>query len=169
MIDPAINLLVTLAFVVLFGNAAATKLRALPIFTATLADYRLIPRAFLRVAGVLVIAIEGVVAAGLIWPDARGACGVIGAGVLLVYGAAIAINLIRGRPEIDCGCSLQRRPIAYWMVVRNLLFALALLVLALPIAPRPLVAGDVATIGGALLVTTLLYGSLDLLLSPEHS
>jgi hypothetical protein len=169
VIDPAINLLITLAFVALFGSAALMKLRAPPIFTATLADYRLIPRGLLHVTGWLVIALEVAVAAGLVWQEARGLCAVIGAGVLLLYAAAIGINLIRGRHEIDCGCSLQRRPIGRWMVVRNVLFAAALLVLALPVTPRALAASDVATIGAALLVLALLYGSLDLLLSPEHS
>jgi hypothetical protein len=169
VIDPVIHLLIALAFVALFGSAAAAKLRAPAIFRATLADYRLVPRAVLHVASGLVIGVEVAVAVGLIWPATRAACSVIGAGVMLLYGAAIAINLARGRREIDCGCSLRRRPIGRWMVVRNLLFAVVLPVLALPVGPRELGTGDIATLGAALLVLTLLYGSLDLLLSPEHS
>ena len=167
-----LNLLLTLAFVALFGSAAAMKLRSPAMFVATLADYRLIPRALLQVTGTLVIALEALVAASLLWPPTRAAAGVIGAGLLFAYGAAIAINLIRGRREIDCGCSLRRRPIGRWMVVRNLIFAAALLVTALPVAPRALGSGDLATIAAGLLVLALLYGSLDLLLgrfSPEHS
>jgi hypothetical protein len=88
----------------------------------------------------------------------------MGAGLLLVYGAGIAINLTRGRREIDCGCSLRRRPIGRWMVVRNALLAAALLVCAAPIAERPLGVTDVVTIGAGLLVLILLYAALDLLL-----
>lgn len=178
MIDPTINLLLALAFVALFGSAAVMKMRAPAIFLATLADYRLVPRSVLPMAGVLVIALEVAVAVGLIWPTTRAASGVIGAGVMVLYGAAIGINLVRGRREIDCGCSLRRRPIGRWMVARNLFFAAALLVAALPVAPRALGIGDVATIAAGLAVLALLYGSLDLLLgrpdlrrpfSPEHS
>ena len=178
MIDPAISLLLTLAFAALFASAVAMKLRAPAIFVATLADYRLVPRVLLRATGALVVALEVVVAIGLLWPTTRSVSGVVGAGVMVLYGAAIAINLVRGRREIDCGCSLRRRPIGRWMVVRNLVFATALLVIALPVAPRALSVGDVATIAAGLLVLALLYGSLDLLLgrpdlrrpfSPEHS
>jgi hypothetical protein len=172
VIDPTINVLLALAFVALFGSAAAMKLRAPAIFVATLADYRLIPRQLLQLTGGLIIAVELAVAIGLIWPSSRAASSIIGAGVLLAYGAAIAINLVRGRREIDCGCSLKRRPIGSWMVVRNLLFAVSLLVVTLPVATRPLGFGDGATIAAGLLVLALLYGSLDLLLgrfSPEHS
>jgi hypothetical protein len=178
MIDPTFNLLLTLAFAALFASAAVMKLRAPAIFVATLADYRLVPRPLLQVSGVLVVALEAGVAAGLLWSTTRAVSSVIGAGLMLTYGAAIAINLIRGRREIDCGCSLQRRPIGRWMVVRNVIFAAALLVVAVPVAPRALGAGDVATIAAGLLVLALLYGSLDLLLgrpdlrrplSPEHS
>jgi len=178
MIDPAIHLLLALAFVALLASAAAMKLRRPAIFVATLADYRLVPRALLPVTGMLVIALEVGVAAGLIWPTTRAASSVIGAGLLLAYGLAIAINLVRGRREIDCGCSLRRRPIGRWMVARNLIFAAVLLVIALPVAPRALGVGDIATIAAGLLVLALLYGSLDLLLgrpglrrplSPEHS
>jgi hypothetical protein len=178
MIDPIINLLLAFAFVALFASAAVMKLRAPAIFVATLADYRLIPRPLLQVTGALVIALEVGVAIGLIWPTSRAAASVVGAGVMVLYGAAIGINLVRGRREIDCGCSLQRRPIGPWMVVRNLVFAAALLVVMLPVGARPLGVGDVATVGAGLLVLALLYGSLDLLLgrpdlrrpfSPEHS
>jgi methylamine utilization protein MauE len=178
MIDPTVSLLLALAFAALFGSAAGMKVRAPAIFVATLADYRLVPRALLQATGFLVIAIEVAVAIGLLWPATRAASGVIGASLLGVYGLAIAINLARGRQEIDCGCSLRRRPIGRWMVARNFVFAAALLVVTLPVAARPLGFGDAATIGAGLLVLALLYGSLDLLLgrpdlrrpfSPEHS
>lgn len=174
MIDPTVSVLIALAFAALFASAAAMKLRATAIFTATLADYRLVPRAFLPVTSVLVIVVELAVVIGLIGPTTRVMSAALGSGVMLLYGAAIAINLARGRHTIDCGCSLQRRPIGRWMVVRNLLFAAALSVpAAVPVAPRAFGAGDVATISAGLLVLALLYASLDLLLgrspSPEHS
>lgn len=175
--DPALAWLVALAFAALFGSAAFLKLRESAAFVATLADYRLVPRKMSGLAGVAVIALEGAVTVGLLWPATRAACAVIGAGLMVVYALAIAINLIRGRREIDCGCSLQRRPIGRWMVIRNLLFAAALLILTLPVAQRPLSIGDAATIAAGVFVLALLYVSLDLLLgrpdagrhpTPEH-
>jgi hypothetical protein len=177
MIDLALAWLVALAFAALFSSAALTKLRAPAVFFATLDDYRLVPRALSRVAGAIVIALECTVAAGLIWPASRAASAVVGATLFLLYAASIAINLIRGRREIDCGCSLQRRPIGRWMVVRNLIFAAALMTLVLPVVQRPLGIGDAATIAAGVCVLALLYVSLDLLLgrpdagrnpTPEH-
>jgi hypothetical protein len=173
MIDPSVSLLVALAFAALFGSAAVTKLRAPAIFVATLADYRIVPRALVPTTGALVITLEGAVALGLVLPATRAVCALAGAGLLLVYGAAIAINLVRGRREIDCGCSLQRRPIGRWMVVRNVSLAAALLVCAVPISERALGIADAVTIGAGLFVLILLYASLDLLLGRkpawEHS
>jgi methylamine utilization protein MauE len=164
MIDPVLEWLIALAFAVLFASAASLKLRESAAFVATLADYRLVPRKMSGLAGVLIIAVECAVAAGLLWPATRATSGLIGAGLMLIYGSAIAVNLIRGRHEIDCGCSLQRRPIGRWMVIRNLIFAAALSILALPVAERPLGVGDLATITAGVFVLALLYVSLDLLL-----
>ena len=168
MIDPTINLLVALAFAALFGNSALLKLRAPAIFAATLADYRVIPRASVPAMGVLVVALEAALALGLLWPTTRAMSAAVGAGLLLVYAAAIAVNLVRGRREIDCGCSLQRRPIGRWMVIRNLSLAAALLVCAVPIVARALGVADAATIGAGLLVLILLYTSVDHLFTWEH-
>jgi methylamine dehydrogenase accessory protein MauD len=65
-------------------------------------------------------------------------------GLLIAYAAALGVNLIRGRRELDCGCGMSgnRRPIAAWMVWRNLFVALALGIAVLPWAARPLDAAD---------------------------
>jgi hypothetical protein len=164
MIDPVLQWLVALAFAALFGSAAFSKLRESAVFIATLEDYRLVPRKMSGLVGVLIISLECAVAAGLLWPATRATSGLIGAGLMLIYGSAIAVHLIRGRREIDCGCSLQRRPIARWMVVRNLIFAAMLSALTLGIAERPLGIGDAATITAGVFVLALLYVSFDLLL-----
>ena len=62
------------------------------------------------------------------WPSAlalaarraRGAL-VAAAALLAAYGAAIGVNLARGRRHIDCGCvgPAARRPIGGWLVARN--------------------------------------------------
>jgi hypothetical protein len=89
---------------------------------------------------------------------------VVGAALLLVYAGAIGVNLLRGRRDIDCGCTLQHRPIGGWMIFRNGLLAALLLTLAWPVSNRPLGWPDMATITATLLVMTLLYVSADLLL-----
>src|SRR2546428_13263493 len=112
--DPAIDATLRAALGLLFLVAAVHKLRDFGRFRATLAEYRLLPRAVLPVAAGLVLVAELSVAAMLVTP-ARGAPGPLAAcAILVVYATAIAINLARGRRHIDCGCAgpAGRRPIS---------------------------------------------------------
>ena len=60
---------------------------------------------------------------------------------------------------------MSPRPIAPWMVARNLMLALLLLAVTLvPWKTRPLSPVDVLTVGGGVVIATLLYLSLDQLL-----
>src|SRR5262249_43406760 len=58
--------------------------------------------------------------------------------LLGLYAGAIAINLARGRRDIDCGCAgpAARRPISGWLVARNLVLAGIALAGCAPLAPR---------------------------------
>jgi len=86
--------------------------------------------------------------------------------VLIVYAFGMAINLARGRRDLDCGCGTarDRRSIAAWMVWRNLFLAAALGIAAFPWSPRPLDLSDLLTVMGGLTVGVILYLALDRLL-----
>lgn len=162
--DPTIHMLIAAGLAALFGTAAVHKMRAPAMFVATLGNYRVLPARLLSAAAVLVIALEFALTAGLLWPATRAVSGVVGASLLLVYAAAIAINLRRGRGDLDCGCTLQRRPIGAWMVTRNSVLATAALSLVIPTSNRTIQFADAATIVVALCVIMLLYAAADLLL-----
>ena len=89
-----------------------------------------------------------------------------GVALLLSYAAGIGMNLARGRVDLDCGCAgfTDRRPIAAWMVWRNLLLSLLLASTLLPWSVRPLTGTDAVTIVGGVLAATVLYAALDRLL-----
>jgi Methylamine utilisation protein MauE len=76
------------------------------------------------------------------------------------------VNLARGRGELDCGCGAgdASRPIAPWMVTRNLVLALALATTLVPWRLRPLLPTDALTVGAGVTVATLLYSCLERLL-----
>src|SRR5437870_1480218 len=128
--DPVIDLTLRTALALLFFVAAGHKLRDLDRFRATLAEYRLLPAGLVPLAAALVVAVEVAAAGALLVPGARAAGLVVAAALLALYGAAIAINLARGRRDIDCGCAgpAVRRPITGALVARNA--ALAALALA---------------------------------------
>jgi len=165
MLDPAIGVLLCGCLALLFAGAALHKLRGLASFAEVLRAYRVLPAGFTRLAPLVPLA-ELAVAAGLATAATRSAAALGGAGLLLAYAAAIGVNLGRGRHHLACGCGGpdEARPIAPWMVARNLVLALALAVTLLPWRARPLLPTDILTIGAGAAVAALLYMCLDRLL-----
>ena len=166
MLDPSPGILLVAALVLLFASAAWHKARALTEFTAVFVAYRMLPAAIGRRVAWLVPALEFAVAAGLPWAWSRPAAAIAGSALLIAYAGGIALNLARGRRDLDCGCAGpgDRRPIAGWMVGRNLLLIAALGLAAMPWSPRALIAVDALTIAGGLAVAVFLYTALDRLL-----
>lgn len=164
MLDPAIGTLLAGCYALLFASAALHKLLDLRSFAAVLDAYALLP-GLGRLAPAVPVA-ELSVAAGVLAGSARlwGAFG--GAMLLCAYAGAIALNLRRGRTDLACGCGgpNERRPIARWMVWRNLALALALGGAALPWSHRPMLAMDALTVAAGVATAAFLYVSLDRLL-----
>ena len=115
-----------------FGVGAAEKLRDPAIFVRAVGQYRLLPPALARPAAYALIAAEVLVAGGLLWLP--GAWGPLAAIALLgLFALAMAVNLLRGRRQIACGCSYgaKAETIGWGLVARNgLLAAVALTGLA---------------------------------------
>ena len=165
--DPVIDATLRTALALLFFVAAGHKLRDLGRFRATLAEYRLLPAGLVPLAAALVVGAEAAAAGALLVPGTRATGLVSAATLLLVYGAAVAINLARGRRDIDCGCAgpAVRRPISGWLVARNAALAAAALAAVAPVRPRPLVWVDALTVMGATATLAALYASVDRLLA----
>jgi hypothetical protein len=162
--DPAVDLTLRAALVLLFAVAALHKVRDLRHFAATLGEYRLIPRRLSGAAAVLLVATEAATAAAL-WTHRR--LGLAAAAALLgAYAGAMAINLARGRRHIDCGCAGPgaRRPISGWLVGRNLALAGAALVALAPVAARPLLWIDGVTVVAATVTLAACWAASDRLL-----
>jgi hypothetical protein len=165
MIDPAVGALLAAAFALLFVSAALHKLFDRERLAQVVRAYALVPDVLARLSW-LVPLVELAVAAGLLVSATRGAAALAGALLLLAYAAAIAVNLHRGRRDLHCGCGgpNDRRPIAAWMIWRNLALAAGLSVMQLPRASRALGAADVLTIAAGTAVLALLYVSAETLL-----
>ena len=164
--DPAIALMLRGAGAALFASAALHKLRGFADFRVALADYRLVPWWASGLAARSVVAAELASAGLLVSPLARPFGFAAAAGLLALYTAAIAVNLLRGRRHIDCGCfgPAHRAPLGGALVARNAaLGALAVAGLA-PVAARPLVSFDAVTAAAGLLLMALLYASANRLL-----
>jgi hypothetical protein len=134
----------------LFLVGATTKAIAYEEFAGTLAAYRLVPAWMVNAAAVLVIGLEA--ASGLLslqlMPVSGGAWLPVGflGGVTL----AVAINLVRGNVDIDCGCGgVHGASRLSWLVlVRNAVLILLALGLTTGPAARELSLFDFLSIAG---------------------
>jgi hypothetical protein len=166
-LDPALDLALRAGLALLFATAALAKLRDPRGFADAVAGYRLLPGWAAPPAAAAFVAAEFVLAAALFVPALRVAASLGVAGVLLLYGVAIAINLARGRRDIDCGCGglAGRQALSEALVLRNALLAAGALASALPVAPRALGWLDALTVCGAVASTALLYAAANLLIA----
>jgi uncharacterized membrane protein YphA (DoxX/SURF4 family) len=162
MVDPALASLAVLLLAIVFGVAALAKLRDLDAFQGVVEQYRLLPDAlvgpFVRVLPV----VELGAALGLLLPTTRTLAAATLVGLLVLFAAAMAINLARGRSDIDCGCfiGVQKQRISWALVVRNLVLAGFGLLLLVEGTGRPLAALDWVTIGAAAASLVLLYEAI---------
>jgi hypothetical protein len=92
--------------------------------TGTIRNYRLVPDGLVPLTAVAVVVCEASAALGLMLPQSRAPAAVLACALLLVYATAMAINLLRGRSSIDCGCGGAAQGISYLHVLRNLVLAL---------------------------------------------
>jgi len=165
-LDPAVASLVIACLVILFAAGALHKFRDLRRFDEIFSAYGLATVLARTRLSRLVPMLEAAVACGLLFNPTRTPAALLGMALLLLYAAAIAINLRRGRTDLACGCGGpdDRRPIAGWMVWRNAGLAVLAGVGTLPWSARPLLWTDLITVAGGALACCLVYLCLDRLL-----
>jgi hypothetical protein len=168
MLDPAVGLLVTATIALLFASAGVHKLRDLKRFEEIFDAYGVFTVVSRLRLSWAVPVLELAVAMGLLFDTARVYAACVGVGLLLVYAAAIGVNLKRGRRDLACGCGGpdDRKPIAPWMLGRNSAIALLLVGGAcVPWASRPLGFTDAVTVVCGLATLALVYLCVEQLMS----
>lgn len=157
--DPLIALTISLSLAALMAGAAAHQVLAWTEWQGVVRNYRLVPIGAAVILGALLPCGEVAAAVLLLLPVERP----VGAGVtallLVLYAAAMGINIARGRTEIDCGCFASRshQGISRWMVGRNILLAVLALALCLPASQRPLTVFEVVLSVGIVVSLGFLY------------
>jgi Methylamine utilisation protein MauE len=164
--DPVLELTIAWSLAALFAASTLHILRALSEWPGVLRNYRLLPEVFAGAAAWLILGSMALTAGALVWPSTRRLGAVAACLLLLLFGAAMGINIRRGRAAIDCGCfgSRLRQGIERWMVMRNGILALCALTLLLPAHDRELSALEIAVIAGLVVTLTLLYPVLAVVL-----
>jgi len=168
MIDPLVDKAIALAFALLLGTASWHKLADHAAFRAVLRDYRLLPEALLTPASRTVPVAEALLAVAWLAGAAKQPVAVATAALLGLYAIAIAVNLVRGRVHIDCGCGFgtahRDQPISWWLVLRNALLVALTLVTMLPVTGRGLGGFDWVTLVASLVAAAVLYAGAGQLL-----
>ncbi len=159
--DPLLDQLLRVALLLVFGSAALHKARDRAGFARTLAEYQLLPERIVSRCVPLLIAVEAGVAALLSVPGLRGIAAFGATTLLLTYSGAIAINLRRGRRDIDCGCMGpgHRQPLSGWLLLRNGVLSGAALLVALEPAQRSLGLVDAFSFSAGLAGLALLFAA----------
>ena len=165
-LDPAVNLVAALILSYVFVMAGLHKCRAPAEFATTLANYKILPESLARQGVYLAPVAEIMTGVALLIPATARLAAFSAGALLCVYIAAIGINLLRGRRNIDCGCGgpAQKQTISEWMIARNgLLLGLAFIAGSQTL-PRPLLWLDWLTIIPAVAMGCLLYNIINQLL-----
>jgi hypothetical protein len=163
-VDPVAVGVVVGALALVLLAAAWHKLSEPELFVGVLAAYELLPAAaVLPVARVLPI-IEAAIGVGMLVPPSRSTALIALAALMVVYAAVIAVNLWRGRHQIDCGCGADAHPLSWLLVVRNAVLAAAALAVSPPTSERAFEWLDGVTLVLGVLAFFVLYLMIDELL-----
>ncbi len=159
--DPSVALSLAIALAAIFAWSGTTKLRDVEMFEAALANYRLLPHAMEKSVARLVPLCEWACAGGLLCSSTRTFAAIGLVLLLCLFTGAIAINLMRGRTNIDCGCfgPALRQDLSASLLLRNAVLILLAALVAIPAGARQVQWIDWATIGFGAATGVVLYAS----------
>ena len=166
-IDPVFTAALGVLLALLFALAVAHKLADLGAFRIVLHDYRVLPDAMVTPATAVVVITEVALALALPWPRLGAIPAYAAVGLLAVYSAGIAVNLLRGRRTLECGCapSTYRQPLSEWLLLRNLALMAAAALLTFSPAERPLTWLDAVTVTGLVVAGAATWVAMQRLLA----
>jgi hypothetical protein len=165
-LDPALADLLALALGAIFAASGAMKLGDLELFESAVANYRLLPRLVEKPFAWTLPVVECAFAAGMLFVATRTAAASMLILLLAAFTGAIAINLARGRRDIDCGCfgPALRQELSGWLLLRNLVLMALAAIVAMPVSARPILWIDAVTIGMGAMTLIILYASANVAL-----
>lgn len=153
MAEVALAIRTLLGFV--FLTAAYGKLRHWAVFQGVVANYRLLPEVLVLPVAYALPPVEAALGAALLLGLGFPLPEIGAIALLLLFAFAMALNIVRGRRHIDCGCfqSALKQTLSWTLVLRNLV--LVLLLAALPLSDGA--PSDLFAIVNGLLVGGVLF------------
>ncbi len=133
-------------------------------FAAVIGAYRILPLSWSNAAAMVLPVLQIAVAGGLMSPRTTLAAACLGLSLLLAFTFAMAVNLRRGRSDIDCGCGGDSQRISLPLVIRNLVLMAGLAgTLAAPVHAHFSAAVTVGVAGFGVFLTGLYFAANQLL------
>lgn len=162
LLDPVASSALSAVLSVIFLTGAWQKLRDPALFQANIENYRVLPDSLAWLAAILLPLWELATGVLLLFDVTRTVGAALAIGLLSIVTAAVAINLLRGRTEIDCGCGslgghVGDQALSWGLAARNGVLALAAVLVLREDAPRTLVWIDYLSVAGATLGLLGLY------------
>lgn len=156
-----------LAAALVLVAAALQKLRDWQSFRAAVANYRLLPEALVVPVALGVPAGEMLAGVALAVEPLRIFGALLATAVIGASTAAVAINMLRGRSHIDCGCGgIEGRQTLSWaLVMRNVVLVVVLVAGAVVTPPLPAGMPAHATLAAATLACLALYAAASQLIA----
>jgi hypothetical protein len=124
-LNAVLNEALALLIALVFTGAAIAKLKSWSELPGVVQNFRVLPHALIFPLAVVLPPLEAAIGVGILIRDTRSLAAGLAAILFMVFGAALAINLVRGRRYIDCGCfrSNLKQPISIATILRNVLLA----------------------------------------------
>ncbi len=166
-LDPIYSLTISILIAFVFAFAGIHKIMDYARHAGVVADYRVVPAWFVPLLAPLLIVLEFGVAVLVLLPGTRSAGLILTIGLLLIYIFSIALNLLRGRSFIDCGCGWgsQGHQISAWLIFRNVTMVVITMAAFLPSTNRSLHLVDWILAAFAGTAVIIIYSIGDLLIA----
>lgn len=161
-LDPVLHWTFALTLALVFASAAVSKSLAWGEFEGVVQNFRVLPNALVPAVTWVLPPLELVLALMVLFPPTRAFAASLMFVLLVVFGAAIAVNVLRGRTDIDCGCfrSALRQHLSWWMVLRNAVLALFAVLCTIVVSSREMSWADNFIVVMAALVLFIVYMSV---------
>ena len=162
MLDPLVASIVSIGFGLMFLLASVHKLTGFGRFRAVLGEYRIMPAFLVPVVAAAVPVLEIVLGLTWLFANEPRIAGLATTGLLVLYTSAIALNLLRGRVHISCGCGFGKSArgsevLSWGLVLRNVSLLIAAIAATMPQSARTIGVLDYIVLVAALLGVILLF------------
>lgn len=155
-IDPLLHVVAAGFVVVVLARSVGDKLHDYALYSATLVDYCLLPDFAVPFAAAGLLAAEASAIVLLLIPATSALGTALAILLFALYGSAMAMALLDGRTEIECGCGGEGQLVSWGLVARNAVLAAIAAPLVSPMTARSMGSLDFLFAAVAVVVVCLL-------------